>query len=101
MPFSIIRKICESERPCTFDRSAMLGARSLPFPSRPWHPAQLDEKIFLPRIEAGLMYLWRESGCAACAFAARLLTANKATTGRKQNNLEVASIGYTRILGAT
>jgi hypothetical protein len=40
--------ICVSESRRTAGLSAMFGARSLPLPSRPWHWAQVEAKIFLP-----------------------------------------------------
>ncbi|MDQ1390425.1 MAG: hypothetical protein QOF56_3879 [Acidobacteriaceae bacterium] len=54
MPFSIIWAICASESRCAFGLSAMFGARSPPLPSKPWQLAQVDAKVFSPRVETGL-----------------------------------------------
>lgn len=43
----------------------ILGARSLPRPSRPWHPAQLDVKLCLPAAEDDRLF--PESFRDACA----------------------------------
>jgi len=42
----------------------MLGALSLPRPSRPWQPAQEDVKLRLPAVDQGLL---PESFREACA----------------------------------
>jgi len=52
IPSEMMAESCASESLCMFGLSAMFGARSLPFPSSPWHAAQLDARICRPLAKA-------------------------------------------------
>src|ERR1700735_1030087 len=79
MPFSTTWAICASESRCTLELSAMFGARSPPRPSSPWHPAQLDAKVFSPRVETALKFCDRGLCVRVCELATTPFEAHRAT----------------------
>jgi hypothetical protein len=65
MPFEIMLDTWESERRRTFTLAAMFAPLSLPRPSSPWHPAQVELKVRPPGADVVLKSSSHESFCRA------------------------------------
>ena len=63
IPFEMMPETWASERCCTLVLATMFGARSLPLPSSPWHPAQVEVKVRLP----GTEFVLKSSSHESCA----------------------------------
>src|ERR1700722_17501601 len=65
MPFEIMLDTCESERRRTLALAAMSAPLSLPRPSSPWQPAQVELKVRPPGADVVLRSSSQESFCPA------------------------------------